>query len=342
MNAPKRCGVYALAHFLVDFSCAGALGWCIQKSDDPAALLLIYNFCAFALQMPFGILADHYGRSHQMAAAGCALIALAVLAPHPMAVAIAGGVGNSLFHIGGGTAVLRENPGRALPLGVFVSPGAFGIFLGTIAAVVLPPAVLTAAMFFLAFVLMRFCGTKRLADKSPQKIAGAASSCMIVLSGLLLFAIVCLRSFAGMGMAFDWKTGAWSAAAAAAVVLGKAFGAAFAERMGLWRASACSLALSAGLFLFCDNPFCATLAIALFNVTMPVTLLALAILMPGQEGFAFGLLTFALFLGFLPTALGGGRVFSGAELAAICAVSLALLAPALVGAGRSSAQTSRV
>ena len=62
--------------------------------------------------MPFGVLADYYGSSNRMAAAGCVLIALAVLAPHPMAVAIAGGVGNSLFHIGGGTAVLRENPAQ--------------------------------------------------------------------------------------------------------------------------------------------------------------------------------------------------------------------------------------
>ena len=39
-------------------------------------------------------------------------------------------------------------------------------------------------------------------------------------------------------------------------------------------------------------------------MTMPITLWAAARLMPGGKGFAFGLLTFALFLGYIPTALG--------------------------------------
>ena len=52
------------------------------------------------------------------------------------------------------------------------------------------------------------------------------------------------------------------------------------------------------------------LAVFLFNMTMPVTLWAAAKVMPGAKGFAFGLLTFGLFLGYLPSYLGWGSILS--------------------------------
>ena len=42
----------------------------------------------------------------------------------------------------------------------------------------------------------------------------------------------------------------------------------------------------------------------LFNMSMPVTLYLLAVNLPGLYGFSFGLLTFGLFLGFLPVYAG--------------------------------------
>ena len=42
------------------------------------------------------------------------------------------------------------------------------------------------------------------------------------------------------------------------------------------------------------------LALLLFNMTMPMTLYLLAEHLPHLPGFSFGLLTFGLFLGFLP------------------------------------------
>ena len=64
----------------------------------------------------------------------------------------------------------------------------------------------------------------------------------------------------------------------------------------------------------------------LFNMTMPVTLHRAAMLLPGHRGFAFGLLTFGLFLGFLPAAFGRGELL---PLPVWSVISLALLLPAL-------------
>jgi FSR family fosmidomycin resistance protein-like MFS transporter len=62
----------------------------------------------------------------------------------------------------------------------------------------------------------------------------------------------------------------------------------------------------------------------LFNMTMPVTLWATAKIFPGAKGFAFGLLTFGLFLGFLPVYL-GIEINAPRLFALFAAVSLALL-----------------
>ena len=65
-------------------------------------------------------------------------------------------------------------------------------------------------------------------------------------------------------------------------------------------------------------------------MTMPITLWAAAKLLPGAKGFAFGMLTFALFLGFLPVYLGwsvpvqGGVGYAFGALASLVLLVLGL------------------
>jgi FSR family fosmidomycin resistance protein-like MFS transporter len=58
---------------------------------------------------------------------------------------------------------------------------------------------------------------------------------------------------------------------------------------------------------------------------MPITLWAAARLMPGGKGFAFGLLTFGLFLGFLPTWLGWPSTLTQPWAMALAALLSAVL-----------------
>lgn len=132
--ARLRPGLYGAAHFLVDFGCALLLLGRICPEWDPAAAILLYNFLAFAVQMPIGLLADRYGRCHMLAAAGCLLVASGRLLPPGPAAIMAAGLGNAVFHVGGGLHTLNESGNRAGPLGVFVSPGAFGVYLGGVMA----------------------------------------------------------------------------------------------------------------------------------------------------------------------------------------------------------------
>ena len=98
------------------------------------------------------------------------------------------------------------------------------------------------------------------------------------------------------------------------------------DRLGARKASAGSLGLAAALYLVSALPLPGTLAVFLFNMTMPVTLWAAARAVPGAKGFSFGLLTFALFLGALPSFLGWPSLLAGpGSYAAMAALSLVLL-----------------
>lgn len=93
--------------------------------------MLLYNFCAFALQMPLGLALDRVGNGKAFAAPGCLVVAASLaFRGNAPAVCLVVGIGNALFRIGGRHDVLRRCGRRAAWLGAFVSPGAFGLFLG--------------------------------------------------------------------------------------------------------------------------------------------------------------------------------------------------------------------
>lgn len=322
-----RLTAYSAAHFLVDLSCALLVLGLLVPAGDAAAVVLLYNFCAFALQMPLGLLADRLDRNHLTAASGCLLVLLAWGLPGGLPAALTAGVGNALFHVGGGLDTLHSSAGRVGPLGIFVSPGAFGIYLGGLwsggaAALALPVCLALAA-----FAALLALGCRGGPSNGPAQLPAEPGTLVPAL--LCLFLVVVLRSWAGFLFAFPWKP-RWGLALVCATAFGKAAGGLLADRFGPAQTAAWTLALSALCFLGSDLTSLGLAAVFLFNMTMPLTLWAAARLLPRSKGFAFGLLTFALFLGFLPAYLGwtplapGPAVYAGAALA-----SLALLLPGL-------------
>lgn len=313
---------YAFAHFAVDLGCAFAMF--SACSGNPTAFLL-YNFFAFAMQMPLGLLADAVGQNRRFALLGTLLVGgVCCLPSFRLPGALALGLGNGLFHIGGGLDVLNCSGDRAAPLGVFVSPGAWGIWLGTVLGKGGIPAWPVLALLLLACAGMLLIRPGRLPENAPAVLpAGRALPW-----AALLFLVVVLRSYGGMAAAFPWKTGLWAFAAISAVVLGKTLGGFCADCFGLFRSAAVSLGLCTVLFCFSGHAIPGVLALLLFNMTMPMTLFALARAMPGAKGFSFGLLTFALFLGYLPTWLGAGTI-GGFGMAAVAVLSAVLLLPGI-------------
>ena len=282
-------GLYALLHFLVDGICAWAM---LGRLKGDFSGILVYNFCAFALQFPLGAVLDRLeGRKAPLffAAGGCALTILGALT-HPAVL----GLGNAAFHVGGGVDVIRDG-GRCERLGLFVAPGAMGLYLGGLMAGKMPWLLFPVGIL-MALLLKRI--------RVPEEVSTAPSQKPAVLLALCCFLVVVLRSFVGFRVVFPWKAGWLAFAAVAAVVLGKMLGGYLAVRFGMKRVTLWSLTLAAVGYGWGNVPAFGLLALLCFNMTMPLTLYALWRRFPRNPGAVFGSLTLALFLGFLPSHFG--------------------------------------
>lgn len=314
----------SVLHFLVDYLCAHAMFLRVVAGPEGYTGILIYNFCAFALQMPLGALLDFCAGKpvplHRMFALFGVVLTILGGFTHPAVL----GLGNALFHVGGGVGVIHEDHARRWQgrgLGVFVAPGALGLFLGGQISVDIT-IILAGVMLLLMVPLFRLPGRESVIPDCPRE-----GSALIPL--LCCFLVVVLRSYVGLAVVFPWKEGfGMGLVAVCAVVLGKVAGGFSAAQFGTRKTVLASLSLSAICYLVSNQPIFGVLALFFFNMTMPVTLYQLALRFPRLPGFSFGLLTFGLFLGFLPVYAGWEAPVSGAVLGmAGSLASLLLLLP---------------
>lgn len=316
---------YLLGHFWVDMACAFLVAGFVLGREDAAMLGLCYNFCAFALQLPLGPFVDAFNRNHLVAAAGCVLTASAFALPVFPAVCAAG-IGNSLFHLGGGVDVLNASKEKMWKLGTFISPGAIGLYLGTVSGSgsVMPVWPVALALVFMA-LLISSCGWFAFHGR-PSGNAMVDPACKSPASAMaLVFLVVAIRSYMALASSFEWKADArWAVASVLALAFGKAAGGVLADRFGIGRTSVVTLGAAAVSYLVAGLPVPGVAATFLFNMTMPLTMWMAAGAFPGAKGMAFGALAFSLFVGYLPVAMGldgAGPV----TCAAVSVVSIGLL-----------------
>ena len=200
----RKTALLSLVHAAVDLACA-ALFFSVLQGDDLWLGMVLYNACAFLCQLPMGVLADRLNRNMLFAAVGCVLVALAFgFRSVPILAMVIAGLGNGAFHVGGGIEVLNGSEKKAGPLGVFVSPGAIGLYFGRVFSggmLSLPwllPAILLG--FGAAILLLgkrEFSEGSHNADLSFDMPKGG------IWLLTLLFLVVVLRSFMGTTEAFS-------------------------------------------------------------------------------------------------------------------------------------------
>jgi FSR family fosmidomycin resistance protein-like MFS transporter len=122
---------------------------------------------------------------------------------------------------------------------------------------------------------------------------------------LLLFSIG-IRALIGLSLVFSWKINILlGISLIGAIVLGKAFGGILGDKFGWIKIAITGLLVSAPLLAFGHlHPLIGILGALFFNLTMPITLVAISNSLPGRAGFAFGLTTLALLVGTLLTFVG--------------------------------------
>ena len=331
----KIIGIYSFIHFVVDLACAILVTNLVtQKMGQNSNLfiaILIYNFFAFAMQFPIGIIADKVNKNAICSAIGCVLVAIAFgFSNFGVISCTIAGIGNGMFHIGGGIDVLNISNKKATPSGIFVSTGAMGIFLGSQSLSIGFDKfyIIIFLLIFSALLLIWLYNQIKNNVKNEQIIVPKLNvNAKIAIICLIL--TVCIRSYVGLILSFEWKGNFILAILSIfAVVFGKMLGGIIGDRIGFNKISIISLAVSAICFIFAfSKPFLGILAMLFFNMTMPVTLTALSNILNNNKGMAFGLLTLALFIGSIPKFFGIGIdiIFTQIGLCFITIISLIIL-----------------
>ncbi len=328
-----RLTIRSCMHFLVDGVCAAALFRFCRALPDFAQLVLLYNTLAFSTQCVVGIVTDRLRVHRSLCAAAGAAVALGWLLPMPALLrVILIGLGNSLFHVVGGTETLLSSGSSAWPLGVFVAPGAVGLALGRL----YPALGLPFSLLLLVLSVLVIIGNDA---PFPTTFDIHAPEKPYLLCGVLLLAVA-VRAFGGSAAVFPWQTGAFASILTAAVVCaGKTAGGFVMETLGANWAAILSVVPAAILIAFCQRSMpLSLLGQLLLNLSMPITLLLLYRLLPDSPGFAFGLAASALWPGTLAGQLLPLR--GTAAFACIILSFLAGLAAILLTARRLSNQTA--
>ena len=339
----KPIYLYTILHSLVD-ACSvtvlvvGGMAW--QR-------VLAYNALAFALQFPLGVALDvrpqlvkgTFVVSLALTLAGVGLCvcggagdgADGVRALGSVALVLAC-VGNALFHLSAGKAVLDAHEGKGGPIGLFISTGALGLFAGMKLAGVYGlwcflgfGMALAATGAMAVWWLWRSCGRcgkhggvrvvglALRASRNPDKISvendcGAERSprptvawCVVVPAAL--FALVAWRSWAGLlagGMTNASGLG-FALAGAAVTWAGKAAGGYIGDSFGRWTVTAVSVAGSLSLCFLCRPEQTVAWLMLLFVAQLATgPVLSLMYDKSGRAGgTAFGLNGLALFTGSL-------------------------------------------
>ena len=300
MNAQSHLSTLLASamHFCVDALCL----CCLYLTTGNVRDYLIYNVLAFLTQPFTGLIVDKIRSKYNVLFSAVAMLAVAactaVLMPdYKIIVAVLLGVGNSLFHIWGGREVAVATGNDVRALGIFVSPGVLGLAVGEFFC----SWVLLFSLLIIIAILttMHFC----IVNGNASGRVGASDDCACqnkyvipLLIAICLF--VALRSYlaGGFSTVSDGGAGYMVLVAAAVAMSGKILGGFLARISKNYFAAFVAFTVVSLVCLLARNCWEHAVFVGLFaiNCTMPLTLYWAEKLLPGREGFAFGLLAASL------------------------------------------------
>ncbi len=292
----------SLLHLATDGLCAYLVFSKLYPENPTVAvsIFLGYNLLAFVTQSPIGILIDKYNAPKLFlsvsavflflgyALSGIALLSVAFI-----------GLGNSTFHVAGGKHVTDKSGNDISHLGIFVSTGALGLFLGQRLSSFVPLVYIFFSIITVCTVLMIFADSDGNKTCDAEYKSASKSGAKIAL--LAVVGVVFIRSFVGKIVAGGFNMTEYVLLAIAiATSLGKAMGGICAKLFGINLTAALSMSVAAVcLTLGANNPIMFVIGVFAFNFSMPITLYFANVILKGNEGFAFGTLAAFLTPGYL-------------------------------------------
>ena len=304
-----RLGVYTFAHFCVDFSCFFMLfSWYSRGTHTDEIItvgFLTYNIIAFGLQPVIGYFCDRNKRIPIELIGSVLLIGGLLFMSAPALSIVLMGLGNACFHIGGGIDSIVNSGGKMARSGVFVSSGALGVAYGSLIGINgwLSVEFFVVILAFCIVMMYVFCKKQPEPNKLRKRFAVAKPGLHFSAVIISAAAAISIRSYAGSIIpAVSLTVSGLLPLTAIGSFLGKAAGGFIADRIGAKETALLSLSAAAALLTFGQmNPWIISLGVLFLNMTMPITLCAVASALHANPGLAFGTTTLALLCGNVPT-----------------------------------------
>ncbi|OLP17010.1 hypothetical protein BST81_18715 [Leptolyngbya sp. 'hensonii'] len=295
-----------LTHGVADATAGALLATIVQthSSGQALALVLLYNALGFAGQPAIGLLCDRGRCPHGVTLLGLLLLTLSTLVPHhPAGAVLLAGLGSAAFHVGAGAIALSATPNSAIGPACFTAPGVLGLALGGVLALagyVLPWGLV---LLILAGAMLGFPQPAPASQEAAGELLPEGQDSLL----LVLLGAIALRSAVWNAVqVLHREPVTLLVELALAAAIGKLLGGFLADLWGWRRWAGLALALAIPLLTLAGTQTIPLLlGLALLQSVTPLTLAAIARLLPQHPATAAG-----LGLG-LAIALGGFSLLSG-------------------------------
>ena len=331
MNKCVKRGLgYAFVHFATEVVCFWFLYSRLHAESFWWAFALLFDALAFIPQSMIGLFDDKYHK-RSVGVFGGLFVLLALLIRVDVVSLVLIALGNAAIHVSGAQATLRGAEGKVTPNALFVGGGSFGVVTGQLLGmwakeqwILLPIALMLLAMMVMlcisrdAFLYQRHTGFDIAADISIWQVVALA------------FLAVAVRGYIGYAIPTDWnKTISQTIALFVSMGIGKMLGGILADAIGFRIVTYISLLCGLPFLLFGNTTMALSLiGIALFSMTMPITIAVLVSKLPQMPGFAFGVTTVGLFVGVAPAFFVQPQTLLAHQLVVIILTAVAL--PSLI------------
>lgn len=294
--------LYGFVHFSVEVASFFLLFSRISTSPLWWALALLYDALAFLPQSIFGTVTDRYPK-YSIGLTGAVLMILGLLTPADIPALCMTAIGNAMIHVSGANHTLRDSGGKIAPNAIFVGCGSIGVITGQLLGGVSGQYLIFIPLCLLLLSAAVIVSVQRNGPAAHQPaaldICADKSDLAVVLCA---FFGVAVRSYIAYAIPTEWnKTVIQTVALFVCMGIGKMLGGILCDRIGFRRVTVISLLGSLPFLLAGNTNMTLSLTgVALFSMTMSVTVAILVSRFPHQPGFAFGITTTGLFFGTLP------------------------------------------
>lgn len=299
-----------IQHFLVDAICLACImdtvtsQFDIRQENQAIALTLLivlYNTLAFCTQWTTGLCCDilQNDRSVHPVYTILLLAGTAVCLWSPVTGIILIGTGNSIFHVVGGRTIIRRYGAKAAPLGLFVAPGALGVYFGTAFSNCLWLYCLALLLNAIAIITLQKGDLEPIPQETKSSGNENIAKTQAVIVSLVLLCVICRAASGSVPLAGGKFVVPWLWLPVTFVFLGKSAGGFLGDRFGIGLAGTIELLLGTLCLAFRQNHATFLAGQFLMNLLMPLTLYILAQTLPSYPGMAFGLAASVLYPGSL-------------------------------------------